>query len=163
TLLCGFGPPYPADKLAADTQQLDWFNSKNWTPAELASFETAIKNARKSIKAMRDRMAKAKEEGRSLNQKDMSWLGGKTIGTPAGYRGTYYKKSPSCVKEVIDNYESAFNTSHYRDLMTHFKEALSGKGKGHMNKVHFNVEIGRMQELIKYLQHAKFKGMRPAK
>lgn len=160
---CGFGPSFPAEQLAADTVQLDWYNKQNWTKEELAAFDKAIKNARKSIKAMRERIAKAKKEGRNLNQKDMDWLGGKTIGTPAGYRGKYYKNSPKCVKDVVDSYESVFNTAHYRDILTHLKEARKAKGPGHMNKVHFNVEIGRMRELIEQLQTAKFKGMKPKK
>ncbi len=160
---CGFGPAFPTDQLAADTVQLDWYNQQNWTQAELDAFDQAIKNARASIKAMRDRMAKAKKAGRNLNKKDMEWLGSKTIGTPAGFRGSYYKNSPPCVKKVIDNYESVFNSSHYRDMMNHLWEAMKGKGPGHMNKVHYNVEIGRMQELIEQLQNAKYKGMKPKK
>jgi hypothetical protein len=153
---CGWGPNEP--EVAGGTKDITTLPT--WKKNELEAFDKEILNAEKTIAALNKRISTAEKEGRALNQEDMKWLNKNQFGGPTGYRAKHYKTSLPCIKAVIDDYESKFNSANWRDALTLILESLKFKGVTWMNRVMYDVEIGRTTEYREKLMFQKARGQK---
>jgi hypothetical protein len=120
--------------------------AKPWEPEQVEAFDKEIAAMEATVEALRDRVAQADREGRRLNAEDMEWLNSKQLAGPTGYRSKHYRTSLPCVQDTIDDYESVLNPATWRHLLRLIQESVRLKGEGYMNRVMYEVEIGRVSE-----------------
>lgn len=133
---------------------------REWTAAEHAAFDQEIASMDRTIDALKARVAEADRAGRRLGAEDMTWLNSKQVAGPTGYRSKHYRDSDPCVQETMDAYESWLSPATWRDFIRLVAESVRGKGKGHMNRVLYEIEIGRVTEYRDVLKARKNRKVR---
>jgi len=123
------------------------FSFRPWTSEEREAFDKEYAACDATILKIRERVDNADRAGKPLDEKDMKWLNANQIAGPTGYRSKYYRDSPQVIRDAINDYESWLNPSNWRDVIRLIIEALRfDRGTPHMNRVMFEIEIGRVTE-----------------
>lgn len=122
------------------------FSFEPWKPEDLQAFDKEIADMNDTISALQQRIEDRDQAGRPLDESDMRWLNSKQTAGPTGFRSKRYRESPQVIRDAIDDYEAWCNPSHWRDITRLIIELLKFRGVPHMNRVMYEIEIGRVTE-----------------